>query len=60
MGKKAEKILEPMQPGDVPMTYADIQASTRDLGFMPTTPIATGIPKFVDWFKRYYADLRAG
>jgi UDP-glucuronate 4-epimerase len=60
MGKKAEKILEPMQPGDVPMTYADIQASTRDLGFMPTTPIATGIPKFVDWFKRYYADIRAG
>jgi UDP-glucuronate 4-epimerase len=59
MGKKAEKILEPMQPGDVPMTYADIQASTRDLGFMPTTPIATGIPKFVDWFKRYYADIRA-
>jgi len=60
MGKKAEKLPEPMQPGDVPMTYADIQASTRDLGFMPTTPIATGIPKFVAWFKRYYADFRAG
>ncbi|HXB51823.1 MAG TPA: NAD-dependent epimerase/dehydratase family protein, partial [Rhizomicrobium sp.] len=39
MGKTAEKILEPIQPGDVPTTYADIEASTRDLGFVPTTPI---------------------
>ncbi|HEY2011429.1 MAG TPA: SDR family NAD(P)-dependent oxidoreductase [Rhizomicrobium sp.] len=54
MGKKAEKILEPIQPGDVPATYADIEASTRDLGFRPTTPISQGIPKFVDWFLGYY------
>ena len=54
MGKKAEKILEPIQPGDVPATCADIEASTRDLGFRPTTPINLGIPKFVDWFLRYY------
>ncbi len=54
MGKTAEKIMEPLQPGDVPATYADIEASTRDLGFVPTTPIAAGIPKFVAWFSNYY------
>ena len=47
-------IMEPMQPGDVPATYADITASQRDLGFEPATPISMGIPKFVDWFKGYY------
>jgi UDP-glucuronate 4-epimerase len=46
--------MEPIQPGDVPSTYADIEASTRDLGFKPTTPISVGIPKFVDWFRDYY------
>jgi len=54
MGKKAEKIMAPMQPGDVPATYADIEASARELGFQPTTPISLGIPKFVAWFKDYY------
>jgi UDP-glucuronate 4-epimerase len=54
LGKKAEKIMAPMQPGDVPATYADIENSTRDLGFVPTTPISMGIPKFVAWFKDYY------
>jgi UDP-glucuronate 4-epimerase len=54
MGKKAEKIMAPMQPGDVPATYADIEDSIRDLGFQPNTPISAGIPKFVVWFKDYY------
>ncbi|HKQ09948.1 MAG TPA: NAD-dependent epimerase/dehydratase family protein [Rhizomicrobium sp.] len=54
MGKKAQKIMAPMQPGDVPATYADIEASTHDLGFAPTTPISVGIPKFVAWFRDYY------
>ena len=54
MGRTAEKIMAPMQPGDVPATCADIGTSTRDLGFMPTTPIASGIPKFIAWFSRYY------
>jgi UDP-glucuronate 4-epimerase len=54
MGRKAQMKMEPMQPGDVPSTYADIEASTRDLGFAPTTPISVGIPKFVDWFRDYY------
>lgn len=54
MGRKAEKVMAPMQPGDVPATYADIEASSRDLGFAPTTPIGVGIPKFIAWFKDYY------
>jgi UDP-glucuronate 4-epimerase len=54
LGKKAQMKMEPMQPGDVPITYADIAASQEALGFTPTTPISVGIPKFVDWFKGYY------
>ncbi|HSK41864.1 MAG TPA: protein CapI, partial [Arenibaculum sp.] len=55
LGRQAEKLLEPMQPGDVEATYADIEASRRDLGFDPKTPIEDGIPKFVDWYKSYHA-----
>jgi UDP-glucuronate 4-epimerase len=54
LGKTAQKVMAPMQPGDVPATYADIEASTRDLGFSPTTPISVGIPKFIAWFREYY------
>ncbi len=54
LGKKAQMTMAPMQPGDVPATYADIEASSRDLGFAPTTPISMGIPKFVAWFGDYY------
>lgn len=50
LGRKAEKRLVPMQPGDVPETCADIAAIARDYGFQPTTPIHVGIPKFVDWY----------
>ena len=53
IGIKAVRSLEPMQPGDVPATYADITAISRDHGFAPTTPIEVGIPRFVDWFKGY-------
>ena len=42
---------QPMQPGDVPITYADISKSHELLGYSPTTKIADGIPKFVDWFR---------
>jgi len=52
--KKAVMQFEPMQPGDVPATYADIEASQRELGFQPTTPMSVGIPKFIDWYKRFY------
>jgi UDP-glucuronate 4-epimerase len=45
---------EPMQPGDVVSTYADIEESRRDLGFCPTTPISVGVPKFVAWYREFY------
>ena len=54
LGKKAQMVMAPMQPGDVPATWADIDASTAALGYKPTTPISAGIPKFVDWFRDYY------
>lgn len=54
LGKKAEKKLLPMQPGDVPATYAGIDDLTRDVGFKPTTPIEVGIPRFVQWYREYY------
>ena len=54
LGQKAQMIFEPMQPGDVASTFADIEASRRDLGFEPKTPIAEGVPRFVDWYKTYY------
>lgn len=53
-GKPAKIEDAPMQPGDVHVTYADISASTRDLGFMPRTTIEEGIPRTVEWYKRYY------
>jgi UDP-glucuronate 4-epimerase len=53
-GRKAEKILMPMQPGDVRDTYADISAIQRDLGFAAVTSIDEGIPRFVAWFRSYY------
>lgn len=54
LGVKAKIEFQPMQPGDVKDTYADIEATRRAFGFRPTTSIQTGIPKFVDWYKRYY------
>lgn len=54
LGKKAEKKLMPLQPGDVPATYADIDDLTRDVGFKPTTSIEDGIPRFVKWYREFY------
>jgi UDP-glucuronate 4-epimerase len=53
-GREADKRLQPMQPGDVRDTFADISAIERDLGFQPTTSIAEGIPRFVDWYRAYH------
>lgn len=52
-GVKAELNLLPMQPGDVPATYADIEALTRDTGYVPSTPIEIGVPRFVEWYRSY-------
>jgi UDP-glucuronate 4-epimerase len=53
-GRKAEKKLLPMQPGDVRDTFADISAIQGDLGFAPTTTIEEGIPRFVEWYRAYH------
>jgi len=54
LGRKAEKRLLPMQPGDVPDTCADVEALRRDTGYHPSTPIETGILRFVDWYREFY------
>ncbi len=54
LGRTAEKRLLPMQPGDVPESFADIEASRRDLGFEPKTPIEVGIPNFIRWYRDYH------
>lgn len=54
-GRSAIRDLQPMQPGDVPATYADISDAARDLDFVPATAIAAGVPLFVDWYRRYTA-----
>lgn len=53
-GKKANENLLPMQPGDVPITYADVNELIADTGFKPETSIEEGIAKFVDWYTGYY------
>ncbi len=54
LGKKARYDFQPLQPGDVPETCADIASSARDFGFAPKTGIQEGIPKFVTWYKNYH------
>ena len=53
LGQEAEKNFMPMQPGDVPATYADIDALSQKVGFRPNTSIELGIQRFVDWYKEY-------
>ena len=54
LGQKAEKRMLPLQPGDVPATWADVDDLTRDVGFKPSTPIEDGIRRFVAWYREYY------
>lgn len=54
LGIKANKRLLPMQAGDVPDTFADVDRLTRDVGYHPTTPIEVGVRNFVEWYKGYY------
>lgn len=55
LGIKAQKELLPMQPGDVPETYADIEDLIKDTGFKPSTPLEVGLKHFVNWYRSYYA-----
>ena len=54
LGKKAEKNMLPLQPGDVPDTYADVGELVRDVGYQPSTPVEEGIERFVAWYRDYY------
>ena len=54
LGRTALRELLPLQPGDVPESFADIETSRRDLGFEPRTMIEDGLARFVQWYKRYH------
>ena len=54
LGRKAERNLLPLQPGDVPDTYADVSALQRDTDYSPSTSIETGVRRFVDWYRDFY------
>jgi UDP-glucuronate 4-epimerase len=54
IGKKANRIFKPLQPGDVVSTYADISSLTKDLGYKPVTEVNEGVVKFVNWYRNYY------
>ena len=54
LGKKAERNLFPLQPGDVPATYADVDALIEDVGYKPATTVEEGIKNFVAWYQDYY------
>jgi UDP-glucuronate 4-epimerase len=54
LGVKAEKNMMPIQPGDVPRTWADCSALERDTGYKPGTDIRVGVKRFVEWYKRFY------
>ena len=55
LGKAAIKNFLPMQPGDVPATWADVDALSEEVGFRPATSIEVGVERFVEWYRRYYA-----
>jgi UDP-glucuronate 4-epimerase len=55
LGRTATKEFMPLQPGDVPESFADIEASRRDLGFDPQTTIEVGLARFVEWYWHYHS-----
>ena len=54
LGKKAKKNMLPLQPGDVPATWADTTALQKDLDYKPNTPVKEGIKEFVKWYRNFY------
>jgi UDP-glucuronate 4-epimerase len=54
LGRKAEKNMLPLQPGDVPDTYADTEALVKDVDYQPSTTVEVGVKNFVDWYVEYY------
>ena len=60
LGKKIEKNMMPIQPGDVPATYADVTDLVNDLGYKPATPVQEGVDKFVDWYLEFFGSNKEG
>jgi UDP-glucuronate 4-epimerase len=54
LGRRAERNMLPMQPGDLPDTWADVEALAREVGYRPATPLEVGVKKFVEWYLEYY------
>jgi UDP-glucuronate 4-epimerase len=54
LGRKAEKNFLPLQPGDVPNTFADVEDLIQDVGYQPKTPVEEGIASFIEWYRHYY------
>ena len=54
LGRKAQKNFLPMQPGDLPDTWADVEALAREVGYRPSTPLEEGVKHFVEWYLAYY------
>lgn len=54
LGRVAEKKLLPLQPGDVPDTYADVKDLVDDVDYRPATPVEVGVERFVNWYRDYY------
>jgi UDP-glucuronate 4-epimerase len=54
LGRKAEKNLLPLQPGDVPDTYADVEDLVRDMDYRPRTSVEEGVARFVEWYRAFY------
>ncbi|MFO1408995.1 MAG: NAD-dependent epimerase [Steroidobacteraceae bacterium] len=60
LGRKAEMQMKPLQPGDVPDTYADVDDLVADVGYKPDTPIEVGVRNFVDWYLEFYGQKKRG
>jgi UDP-glucuronate 4-epimerase len=60
LGRKAEKQMQPLQPGDVPDTFADVDDLIADVGYKPDTPIEVGVRNFVDWYLEFYGTKKRG
>ena len=54
LGRSAQRNLLPLQPGDVPDTYADVEELVRDVGYAPATPVEVGVARFVEWYRGFY------
>jgi UDP-glucuronate 4-epimerase len=54
LGRKADKNMLPMQPGDVPATWADVDDLVADLGYAPSVSVEEGVSKFIQWYRDYY------